>query len=94
MSRSQRNRPHREMVYDPQWSTRAFKRVTMQGSPGERAEEAWSAGVASVVQPHDLPRRMRTNPYGPGRRHDLYEAGAKAARLDEDERRTERRWRA
>lgn len=73
---------HREMMYDPQTSCRGFKHAMRLTTAGAEAEQAWAMGIASVQCPGDLPKRWRTNPYRPGRRHDLYEQG-RAAMLEE-----------
>jgi hypothetical protein len=81
---------HRELMYDPQTSNRAFKRVMQGTTAGGKAEEAWSMGQASVMS--DVPKRWQTNPYPPGRRRRLYDEGRAAALADRDEARTERGW--
>jgi hypothetical protein len=87
---TQRNLTHREMMYDPQHSTREFKRFMRMTTSGHAAEEAWNWGIASIEG--DVPKRYQTNPYRPGRRHDLYEQGREAARRGQEEARTYRRW--
>jgi hypothetical protein len=92
MTKRIRNKPHREMVYDPQHSTRRFKRFHEMSTSGHAAHDAYSLGLAVGQYPLDVPKRWRTNRYPPGRRHDLYEQGKKDAVLIRDEERTYRRW--
>ena len=87
---ARRKPTYRELVYDPQHSTRAFKHFMRCTTSGAAVEEAWNMGQAGVYS--DVKKRWRTNPYPPGRRHDLYEQGREAALREQDERRTERRW--
>jgi hypothetical protein len=80
---TQRKQTHRELMYDPQHSTRSFKRFMRMTTSGHHVEEAWCMGQAAVEQ--DVPKRWRTNPYPPGRRHDMYEKGREAALRDIEE---------
>ena len=92
MTKRVRNRPHREMVYDPRFSCREFKRFHRLSTAGHAAEDAYNMGQTMGWAPLDVPKRWRTNPYPPGRRHDLYEQGIKDAQSQRDEERTYRRW--
>jgi hypothetical protein len=64
---------HRELMYDRNTSGRRFKRFHRMSTSGSRVEEAWSMGSASVAS--FVPKHWQTNPYPPGRRHDMYEQG-------------------
>lgn len=82
---------HRELMYDPQHSTRRFKRFMRMTTSGHHVEEAWNMGQAAVEQ--DVPKRWRTNPYRPGgHRWKSYEDGRQAALRDIEEVRTYNRW--
>lgn len=87
---TKRKQTHRELIYDPPHCGRRFKHFMRMTTAGHAAEEAWTMGQASVMA--DVPKRWQTNPYPPGRRHDLYEQGRAAAQEDLDVARTERRW--
>ena len=87
---ARRKPTHRELVYDPQHSTRAFKHFMGWTTSRAAVEEAWNMGQASIDG--DVPRHWKTNPYPPGRRRDAYDEGIEALIQDEIERRTERRW--
>lgn len=85
-------RTHREMVYDPRFSSRKFRRFHRMSTSGHAAEDAYNTGLTAGYCPTDVPKRWRTNPYPPGRRHDLYEQGRKDAQMQYDEERAYRRW--
>jgi hypothetical protein len=85
-----RKQTHRELMYDPQCGGRRFKHFMRLTTAAARAEEAWCMGQAAAMG--NVGGRWLTNPYRPGRRHDLYEQGRAAVLRDQDERRTERRW--
>lgn len=71
---------HREMVYDPDTSTRRFKWFMHQTRSSHHIEDAWFWGEHAVMNPREVKGRWRRNPYPPGRRHDAYEQGAQSAR--------------
>jgi hypothetical protein len=77
-------------MYDPQTCGRAFKHAMRLTTAAARAEEAWVCGQASAFM--DVPKHWQTNPYPPGRRHDLYEQGRADAQRDRDEQATYKRW--
>ena len=87
---TERKQTHREMMYDPQTGGRRFKHFMRMTTAAHYAEEAWCMGQASVMT--DVPKRWQSNPYRPGRRHDLYEQGRAAALADRDEQTTYQRW--
>lgn len=76
-----RKQTHRELMYDPQTGGRRFKHFMRLTTASSRAEEAWCMGIASI-EATCIPTRWQTNPYRPGRRHDLYEQGRAAALAD------------
>lgn len=92
MTKRVRNRPHREMVYDPHFSSRKFRHFHRLSTAAHAAEDAYNMGLVVGNYPLDAPKRWRTNPYPPGRRHDLYEQGRNDAVLQAAEARTYRRW--
>jgi heme oxygenase len=94
MSRSQRNTPHREMVFDPQFSGRKFKRFSRGSTSGYQCEQAYHMGEAVHLAREPVPARwLRGNPYRPGgRRWQAFEDGLASGQRVRDEERTYRRW--
>jgi hypothetical protein len=82
---------HRELMYDPQHSTRRFKKIMGSTTSRGAVEFAWNMGLESVDG--DTRKRWQTNPYRKGgRRWQAYEDGRSAVLRDMDEERTYRRW--
>jgi hypothetical protein len=76
------------MVYDPQFSTRAFKRFSRGTTSGYQCEQAYHMGEAVHLAEERIPARwLRGNPFRPGgRRWQAFEDGlasGKAVRCDE-----------